>query len=627
MKSLDFLSPPITLFHLERRTHTSKIGGLLVIMMSSLYIAYISYLFFHLITHSRITSIFYKKFEFEAGHYSFNSSSIFHFIQIYSTSNGGYFDRFESKYIRAFTTYTQTDIKITNLDLYDHWVYDLCENNKDDKDLDPSLFEHIVNFTNAVCIRYYYNSTLKKYFYMEEEGFIWPHLEHGLAQKDNIYLTTSVQACTNDSVINDIFGSCPPQKEIDEYLKKYNFLYMYFTDTQIDPTNYEIPIQHFFQTITTIIGNEKTFIESFIHYSPIKLKTNEGSLFGQMYENNSFCFDYNRKGTAENDKNSFILTQYYHLMQNNVQIYERKYYNVFDLLSEIGGVVQSIFYFFFWLNYIYNKYIIAYDTNSLFFAVKDNRGKNNNKNEKIKNIIHNINTLNKDNKLKSPIKKFESLRITTEKNSKLSLFNKNNKLEKINNENNISNFGQKGKDEPNKFCRLNSININKSLNFKTLIFPNNNKEYNEHNSSSSYLKDNSSLIIKKNSKIEIENIKKISDKMKKAFTGYIKKEEINKFWLTRESLAKIDHKKIELQDLIDNKKIKTIKHISFIKFLKDIIFENKKGSNYFLIKFRRHLLSEEHLFKSHVKTVLIEKQCKSTGNDDTTNVFECFNEL
>ena len=115
--------------------------------------------------------------------------------------------------------------------------------------------------------------------------------------------------------------------------------------------------------------------------------------------------------------------------------------------------------------------------------------------------------------------------------------------------------------------------------------------------------------------------------MKRAFTGYIKKEEINKFWLTRESLAKIDHKKIELQDLIDNKKIKTIKHLSFIKFLKDIIFENKKGSNYFLIKFRRHLLSEEHLFKSHVKTILIEKQCKSTGNDDTTNVFECFNEL
>ena len=181
---------------------------------------------------------------------------------------------------------------------------------------------------------------------MEEEGFIWPHLEHGLAQKDNIYLTTSVQACTNNSVINDIFGSCPPQKEIDEYLKKYNFLYMHFTDTQIDPTNYKIPIQHFFQTITTFIGNERTFIESFIHYSPIKLKTNEGSLFGQMYENNSFCFDYNRKGSADNDKNPFILTQYYHLMQNNVQIYERKYYNIFDLLSEIGGVVQSIFYFF-----------------------------------------------------------------------------------------------------------------------------------------------------------------------------------------------------------------------------------------------------------------------------------------
>ena len=129
MKKLDFLSPPITLFHLERRTHTSKIGGCFVIIMSIIYIGYISYLLFHLINHIKVTSIFYQKFEFEAGYYSFNTSSIFHFLQIYSTANGGHFDKFESKYIRAFLTYFETNISYSNLELYDHWLFDKCEDN------------------------------------------------------------------------------------------------------------------------------------------------------------------------------------------------------------------------------------------------------------------------------------------------------------------------------------------------------------------------------------------------------------------------------------------------------------------------------------------------------------------
>ena len=162
MKKLDFLSPPITLFHLERRTHTSKIGGILMISMSVVYIAYITYLLFNLITHRKITSIFYQKFQFEAGYYSFNPSSIFHFIQIYSTESGGYFDKFDTKYIRAYITYYQANITYSNVDLYEHWIFDSCENNVDNENLDSELFEHIDNFSNAVCIKYYYNNSEKK---------------------------------------------------------------------------------------------------------------------------------------------------------------------------------------------------------------------------------------------------------------------------------------------------------------------------------------------------------------------------------------------------------------------------------------------------------------------------------
>ena len=69
INKLDFLSPPITLFYLERRTHTSKIGGSLILLLISICSAYIIYLLFLIIEHQKVTSIFYKKFQYDIGQY------------------------------------------------------------------------------------------------------------------------------------------------------------------------------------------------------------------------------------------------------------------------------------------------------------------------------------------------------------------------------------------------------------------------------------------------------------------------------------------------------------------------------------------------------------------------------
>ena len=124
--NIDFLSPPITLFHLERRTHTSRVGATLVIALIVICLSYTIFLIYNLIAHKHMTYIFHKKFEYEAGYYSFNSSSVFHFIQIFAPENGGYFDKFDSRYIRAYTTYAQSDLTYSNLHLHDHWVFDRC---------------------------------------------------------------------------------------------------------------------------------------------------------------------------------------------------------------------------------------------------------------------------------------------------------------------------------------------------------------------------------------------------------------------------------------------------------------------------------------------------------------------
>ena len=621
---IDLLSPPITLFHLEKRTHTSKVGGILVIAMLAVSFSYICFLLYELINHKKITSIFHKKFEYEAGHYSFNPSSIFHFIQIFSPEDGGYFDKYDSKYIRAYTTYVHSNFSYGDLDQYDHWVFDTCRKDIDDKDIDPYLFENVENFTNGVCIRHYYNSSERKYYSLEEEGFKWPYLEHGIAQRSNIYLTTIVQKCSNDSIINTLFGPCPTQKDIDNYINKYFGIYLYFTDTQVDPTNYTNPVQKYLQVITTGIGTAQTFVESYIHFSPLTVRTNIGTLFGKTNDINSFYFDFNRKGAANNNEKNYILTKYYHLMQNNIQIYERKYSNLFDVFSEIGGVIQFIFYFFYWINYAYNKYIIAYDTNSLFFSIRDNRSSN-------KNNINEVNILNKND-----IRLF-NLRSNYDRNMvKSRCFLSSNHLDNLYN-NNLENRQNKViknfifEKEETKFNTKVNNNFNNNRQEKKCLKINNlsknftlNKKISAKSHNSSFL----SLKEYNNKKLEKEN---------SSFGGIYKKVEINlgrnnKNNIYNLSIINVSKGKIQKneQSVKNNSttedKLKSIIVFSFIDFLKSLLFKRRKGNHYFIHLFRKHLLSEEHILKSHIKMVFLERQ-HNFNSEENTNVLECFNEL
>ena len=607
INKIDFLSPPITLFHLERRTHTSKVGGFLVLLMLLICISYIFILVSDFINHRKITTIFHKKFEFEAGYYSFNSSSIFHFIQIFSPENGGYFDKFQTKYIRAYTTYVHSNFSYANLDLYDHWVFDECQKKIIDKDLEPFLFDNIENFTNGVCIRYYYNSTERKYYGLEDKDFLWPHLEHGIAQKNNIYLTTIIQKCSNDSIINEIFGKCPSQKDIDDYLNKYFGIYFYFTDVQVDPTNYTNPAQKYLQVISTGIGNSNNFVESYIHFSPLRVRTYLGSIFRRKIKDiNLFSFDMNRKGSANNNEKYYIISKYYHLMQNTVQIYERKYNNIIDILAEIGGVIQFIFYTLYWINFIYNKYIIAYDTNSLFFSVRGDKP---------------ICQENKKKIIKLKILKRKSIGdISSNQNVKkinqqyINNINKNN--DKIDVQNNIENEEQ-NKNEKIKindtiFKRLNASNKdNRILNI------------NDNSSNLIYLEKNDIIDKLPNMNNSMENIKTTFTKIKKS--NSLKQDIVKRITLSKKNLNRISHKKKKSIQFSDNE-LKSIKYFSYIDYLKALIFKKEKESYNFIRIFRKHLLSEEHLFKSHIKIIFLEKQHNFT-DEEQIKPLECFNEL
>ena len=68
------------------------------------------------------------------------------------------------------------------------------------------------------------------------------------------------------------------------------------------------------------------------------------------------------------------------------------------------------------------------------------------------------------------------------------------------------------------------------------------------------------------------------------------------------------------------------KYFSFLDFIKSFFIKQDKGSHNFLTLFRKHLLSEEHLLKSHINIILLEKKYKIC-NEECTNIYECYNDL
>ena len=109
----------------------------------------------------------------------------------------------------------------------------------------------------------------------------------------------------------------------------------------------------------------------------------------------------------------------------------------------------------------------------------------------------------------------------------------------------------------------------------------------------------------------IENKKKI-----------IYHEYFDKVLLSRGSIRKIDHKKT----IHNSDKKADINYFSFLKYIRAIMFQSPKNIHNFIRIFRKHLLSEEHLLKNHIKTIFLEKQHNLNG-EEKTNVLECFNEL
>ena len=650
LKDVDFLSQEISLFYYGRTRHSGNFGGILTILMILCCLLYIFYIVYEVFLHTTSTIQYYRHYFKNPGNFSFNNTQgIFHYFQIYDPIDNEVFP-FDSKYIRLFMTNIHEQYKV-NPELLlenDHWVYDECREGIENGNLTEDIFQD-VSFKDGLCIRYYYNSTSKKYYSIDDsQNFIYPSLINlGTRMGDSI--GTIVEKCKNDSVLTTIFGPCADDDNITDYFKTTYGINFNVLTHEIRPGVYEETTYHYIYEISNLM-RKKHILENNLIFSPLITNFNLGLFYPKNKENTIYTFSDNYEEIIDKKESNNVLCVYKFYLAKYGYIYKATYQTIYESLYKIGGIFQLIYYIFFGINYIFNKFTIINDTKKLFFTLHNDEKINGGdqikkfskivtrlRNEQMVNdtsteIIRNISNL--DNRGKNLGSKYKH---RSTKNFQESLFFQKNSDSKnlsvfpfisdkdinvLNNNkysvNNDSDFNNGQKEEI-------IINNKKDKKLKMLSkFSNENEKLNKKN-------ENNSNNIDKKEKSEIKEIKKLlqNSKGKNNFRYSIPNHDIvDKEILNFKVLLKryIDYKKKFF--VYEKMTVDKINHFfNMSNFLISCLCY-KKPKRYFntLQNFRKKLLSEEHFFKTQNNLYLIEK-CFDLRESKIIDIVELYKNL
>ena len=368
LSSFDFLSPRITLYQKGKIRHSSKFSGLLTLISYLLFILISIYYSLDIIYHRKLVASYYKSFHNETGYFPFNYSSLYHFIQFMNLKTD--IIPFNSKFLRIKgirnLSYSIYPDEIKN---EDHWIYDLCDNSneKEVNKLKENNVQNKIEILKGACLKYYYNSTEKKYYKYNTNNYSPPYLIHGNSRPDNKFYSIIIEKCRNNSMENLLYGenSCGSNEEMDIYFKNLVAVYLQIIDHNVDIHNYKNPIKSVLYPISSSLKG-KDYAQHNLNFSPLIFRTHRALIFNHDDEQTSFIYDDNRKSSRENTNYTHIYCEFVFWMQNVFHIYERSYKSISDLLASIGGIFEAISTLATWINYYYHRYIIKYDSLILF---------------------------------------------------------------------------------------------------------------------------------------------------------------------------------------------------------------------------------------------------------------------
>ena len=369
LKEIDILSPEITLFYNHSLTHSSIISGILTIITIVIIILFSACYIEEILNRKeeipKVSS--YNMFIEDAGEFPINASSFFHFLSIVKDVHHPEHEEFDFTIFNAIgiDTYIQDYQKNNNLTKYNHWLYGKCNNETDTKGIAHLITQEF--FTKSACIRKYFSSSEQKYYDTNDPNFKWPKMAHGTFNPNKEFYSVIISKCDN-MILNKVFDeeyNCKNDTEIEEYLNYGGLIHFNFIDQYIDILNYKDSYKKYFYRIQNTLDKDNYSINH-LNFNPSIIKTHNGFLFDKSQKELTYAYDRNDVFTYFKNYNNGNINMAYSLWMNNrANYYERTYKKIQDVLSNVGGVAQSIMTIAIFINNFINKYIILYDTEKL----------------------------------------------------------------------------------------------------------------------------------------------------------------------------------------------------------------------------------------------------------------------
>ena len=390
IKKFDFLSPPITLYFKGQNTHSSIISGILSLLACSVILGFGIYYALQFINKENPVAYFFNRYIEDAGTFPMNSSSIFSFLQMMNSKELLPKDTdFDSVRIIGLDRITIDNyMKDNDLEHYNHWLYGNCNNDSDTEGIGYLVTQD--KFTQSACIRKYYDMNKKRYYDVGDSNFIWPIIHHGMSHPDANMYGVIVEKCRNDT-LRSLSGArvCKTPEYIQEYVYS-SYVRFILIDNYVDVLNYKNPLTKYLFAVTNGVFSG-TFTTNHLNFNPAQVITDNGIFVENIKEEVSYIYSFNEKITSNQDllitddignpildengkekyKSTGIIIAFYFWMQNNLQLYQRKYQKFQDVLGDIGGLSSIILTIVSVINLLISDFIILLDTEELALNLND----------------------------------------------------------------------------------------------------------------------------------------------------------------------------------------------------------------------------------------------------------------
>ena len=357
LKKLDIISPNICLYYNNKKRHSSIFGGLLsLIFILNLLGLLIQHSIFNDLPNKHSLHV-YRNYDINITSEYFNEdeSGIFHFFYLYNDNNLEYEELIKYKqlkngalHIYMINLFNTFEYNSSNLNNYDHWVYESCNNYALEEDIK-------YDYSFSFCIRHYYNSLDKKYYSINDvSNFKYPFFKQSYFISENSFFTVFIEKCSNNSLINNILGKSHSEEKINDFLNIFNNIFISFVDNKIQMSDEKNPIKNYSHQIHNDLKNNQEFF-SFHEMEFSRFNYQENGVFFKKIEINSFMLEDDKISKIYNNINNKVLAAYSFHFKNYFNEFRKQEHKVFIIFRIISSNVIFVYFIFYCINLFFNE--------------------------------------------------------------------------------------------------------------------------------------------------------------------------------------------------------------------------------------------------------------------------------